>query len=308
MKHAARKINASKNNKIKESASYHMFSGVTNLVFLLFSISTVLPMILTIIVSFTDERAIMRNGYSFFPEKWSTMAYQLVMDQDWVFRAYGVTIFVTVAGTFLCVVFSSLCAYAIAQPTLKYRNVLALFLFIPVVFNAGVVPWYLIVTRTLHLKNTIFALIFPIIVQPFWVFLLRNYFKTIPPALTEAAEIDGAGKVYTFFKIVLPISKPIVATVALFAALMYWNDYVTALWLVDKQELWPLQYMLYKINSLITFLTKGGATSLGGINTVVPNESFIMVVFVVAMGPIVLVYPFVQKYFVKGIVVGAVKG
>ena len=145
-------------------------------------------------------------------------------------------------------------------------------------------------------------------VQPFWVFLLRNYFKTIPPALTEAAEIDGAGKIYTFFKIVLPISKPIVATVALFAALMYWNDYIMALWLVDKQEMWPLQYMLYKIQSLLDFITKGGAASLGGVNAVVPNDSFIMAVFVVAMGPIVLVYPFVQKHFVKGIVIGAVKG
>ena len=293
--------------QIKEKASTKVAFGFIHIFFIIFSLSTIIPMILTIIVSFTDEKAIIRNGYSFFPEEFSTTAYQLILDQGWVLQAYLVTILVTVVGTLFCVIFSALCAYAISLPSVKYRNIIAFYLFIPMIFNAGMVPWYLTVTQTLHLKNTFWALVFPIIVQPFWVFLMRNYFKTIPPALTEAAEIDGAGKIYTFFKIVFPIAKPIVATIALFAALMYWNDYIMALWLIDKKELYPLQYMLYQIQSLIDFLTKGGAANMG-INVVIPNESFIMAVFVVAMGPIILVYPFIQRYFVQGIVVGAVKG
>ncbi len=293
--------------KKEKSISYRLFYLLVHLTLTAISIAAIVPFILSIIVSVTDEQEIILNGYSFFPKKLSSAAYRMVFDENWVFDAYKITLIVTLLGTVLCVVLSAMIGYAISIQKVKYRNTIAMYLFIPMVFNAGLVPWYLWVSGTLHLRNTIWALILPGMINPFWIFLLRNYFKTIPESLSESAEIDGAGPVYTFFKIILPLAKPIIATVVLFASLHYWNDYVNALWLIDKQNLYPLQYMLYKIKSLISFMIEHGGSMNEG-NTILPSETIQMATFIIVLGPIVLVYPGIQKYFVKGIMVGAVKG
>ncbi len=278
-----------------------------NIILAAISIITIIPLVLTVIVSLSDEQSIIMNGFSFFPSKFSTLAFRTALEGSWIFSAYRVTVFVTVVGTFLCVLLSSALGYVIAQNKVKYRNRIAMFLFIPMVFNAGLMPWYMWVTRGLHLKNSLLALILPMLVNPFWIFLLRNYFKTIPASLSESAEIDGAGPVYTFTTIILPLSKPILATIVLFSSLSYWNNYTLSLWLIDRQELYPLQYMLYKLQSYIIWLTQNAGSVSEG-NEIIPSESTQMATFLIALGPIVLVYPFIQKYFVKGIMIGAVKG
>ena len=286
---------------------YKIFYIFIYILLALVSVSTIVPLVLTAIVSVTDEQSIILNGYSFFPEKFSSLAFRMALEGDWIFDAYKVTIFITVVGTFLCVLLSSALGYVLSVNKVRYRNKIAMFLFIPMVFNAGLMPWYLWVTRVLHLKNSLLALILPALINPFWIFLLRNYFKTIPDSLAESAEIDGAGPVYTFLRIILPLSKPILATVVLFSSLSYWNNYTLSLWLIDKQELYPLQYMLYKLQSYIIWLAQNAGTISEG-SEIVPSESTQMATFLIALGPIILVYPFIQKYFVKGIMVGAIKG
>jgi putative aldouronate transport system permease protein len=285
---------------------YRLFLGFIHVILVLASLSAILPLVLSIIVSISDEESILQHGYSFFPTGLSLAAYKIILQADWLFNAYKVTLFITVVGTFLTVLLSSMIGYAISVAKMRYRNVIAMILFIPMIFSAGLVPWYLWVTRALKLKNTIAALIVPSMINPFWVFLLRNYFKTVPASLAESAEIDGANPVRVFFTIILPLSKPILATIVLFAALSYWNNYINALWLIDSKELYPLQYMLYKIESLIAYNVSRQARARAGYQ--IPTQAMQMATFVVTLGPIVLVYPFIQRFFVKGIMIGAIKG
>jgi putative aldouronate transport system permease protein len=293
--------------KIREKMSYKLFMTFIHVSLVLASLSAILPLVLCTIVSFSDEKSIMMHGFTFFPEKLSLAAYGMILGENWLFNSYAVTVVTTVAGTFITVLLTALMGYALSCRKMKYRNVIAFILFIPMIFCAGLVPWYLLMTRTLHLKNSIFALIVPNLINPFWVFLMRNFFTTVPASLAESAEMDGANPVYVFFRIIVPLSTPIIATIVLFSTLGYWNNYTNALWLIDKKELYPLQYMLYKVQSLIAYnasrMAKG---STGG--GLIPGQSAQMATFVVTLGPIILVYPFVQKYFVKGIMIGAIKG
>ncbi|UKS27832.1 carbohydrate ABC transporter permease [Paenibacillus sp. HWE-109] len=277
-----------------------------HLIFLVFCIFTTIPFLLTIIVSVTDEKSVVQNGYRFFPEQFSLDAFQLIFSSSEIYHAYLISVTVTIVGTVLSLLVTTMLAYAIAVPKVKYRNVLALCIFIPMIFNAGLVPWYIFITKYLHLKNSMLALILPMLVSPFNVFLVRNYFKSLPPALVESAEIEGANPLYIFGKIILPLSTPITATIALFSSLAYWNDWNLALWLIDKRELYPLQFMLFRILSMINYIGSGGNYGVG--STTLPSVTAQMAMVLVTIGPIILVYPFVQKYFIKGIMIGAVKG
>ncbi len=217
-----------------------------------------------------------------------------------------VSIAVTAIGTGLGLLLSAMLAHTMARQKVKYRNGIALFIFITMIFNAGLVPWYIFVTKYLHLKDTLAALILPMLVNPFHVFLIRNYFKSLPPALMESAEMEGAGPFYVFAKIMLPLSTPIIATVALFYSLAYWNDWGLALWLIDDRKLYPLQFILFKIQSMINYMSTQGNLVSG--SQTLPSETAQMAMVLVTIGPIILVYPFIQRYFVKGIMIGAVKG
>lgn len=290
---------------MKITKSERLGNALIHLIFIMMSIVAVVPFVLTLIVSFSSEQSVIQNGYSFFPSEWSVDAYKYVFSNDTVFSAYGVTIFVTVVGTVLSVLTCSLCAFGISNPKVKYRNAIAMFLYIPTVFGAGMVPWYLVVTKVLNLKNSIWGLILPYLISTFNIFLLRNNFKAVPSSLLESAELDGARPFRIFWQVVLPLSTPVLATVTLFTALGYWNDWYLALWLIDDQKLYPVQYMLYKIQSLIQYMAQTGG-QMGG--AAVPTTTVQIATMFVTIGPIILLYPFVQKYFVKGIMIGAVKG
>ncbi|MCL6459245.1 MAG: carbohydrate ABC transporter permease [Gorillibacterium sp.] len=273
-------------------------------VFIIFSLITLIPFVLAIMVSISDERSIILHGYQFIPDQFSLAAYKVVFQDSIVFNAYKITLIVTFLGTFISLLFSSLLGYMMSVQKVKYRNVIAFFIFIPIIFSAGLVPWYIVVTNVLHLKNTIWALILPIAISPFNIFLLRNYYKSISPALSESAEIDGAGPWYIFYKIITPLSMPILATVGLFASLSYWNDFTMSLWLIDDRKLFSVQFLLYRINSMIAYMSQH--SNIAAVQ--MPSETMVFAMFLITIGPIILVYPYVQKYFVKGIMIGSIKG
>jgi len=286
----------------KFSISQALFHAVS----IAFCIFTTIPFLLTVIVSISSEASVVKHGYAFIPDAFSFDSFRLIFSGSEIVNGYRVSALVTVFGTALGLLLSAMLAYAMAVQKVKYRNAIALFIFITMIFNAGLVPWYIFMTKYLHLKNSIAALILPMLINPFHVFLIRNYFKSLPPALIESAEMEGANPLYIFAAIILPLSAPIIATVALFYSLAYWNDWGLALWLIDDRGLYPLQFILFKIQSMINYMSSRGGQSMG--SQTLPSETAQMAMVLVTIGPILFVYPFIQKYFVKGIMIGAVKG
>lgn len=274
----------------------------------LFAAFCLLPMLLVVMVSITDEASIQKNGYSFFPEKISFYAYKLVFNGgDVVWQAYSVSILVTVIGTLIAVMITGMAAYTLANKNVKYRDGLSLFFFITMIFSAGIVPWYLI-CRNLHLTDNLLALIIPsLMFSPFNLFLAKNFMQGIPDALRESATIDGASDLTIAFKIYFPLCVPVLATICLFYGLAYWNDWWNAIMLVENVKLYPLQYLLMKLQSETSMINQiQGAIGQG--DAAPPTESMKMATAIVTIGPIVLLYPFLQKYFVKGLIIGSVKG
>ena len=285
-------------DKIQQLFIYVFVSG--------FALACLLPFILVVIVSFTAETSIARHGYSFFPAEWSLAAYRVLFGPtSMVPNAYFVTIKVTVIGTLLAMLMTFGAGYTLANKLCKYRNALALYFYITMIFSAGLVPWYL-VNRNLGIYNNIWALIIPgLMFSPFNMFLMRNFIRGIPEELNESARIDGAGEIRTAFSIYFPLCLPVIATISLFYAIAYWNNFFNALMLVHDRELFPLQLLMFRIQSEIAQMNM---TPAGVGSTIPPREAFTMATAFITMGPIILLYPFLQKYFVKGIVVGAVKG
>lgn len=253
----------------------------------------------------------MTDGYSYFPAKWSTAAYEYIISQAaMIGRAYGMTIIVTVIGTTLGVVMTALLAYMLAQKNLPGRKILNFYVVFTMLFNGGLVPTYIMYVKTFELKNTMAALIIPnLLMNAFMIMLVRNYFEnSIPEELYEAARIDGASEYYNFFHIALPLSVPILATVGLMTGIAYWNDWQNGLYyLNDKgKHLYTIQNILNNINENIAFLA---SNATAGVNLAdLPTTTVRMAIAVVGILPIIIVYPFFQKYFAKGLTMGAVKG
>ena len=273
---------------------------------LLFSLFCLLPFLMVIIVSFTEEKIITLNGYSFFPQAWSTSAYDMMFGKSSsVPQSYLVTIAATVIGTLVGTVITFGAGYTLASKQCRYRNGLSLYFYFTMVFSAGLVPWYM-VSKRIGAYDNLLALIIPsLLFSPFNMFLVRNFVNGIPDALNESARMDGAGEVRIAFQIYLPLCMPVLATITLFYAIGYWNNYFNAVMLINDRKLYPLQMLLFQIQSEITAMSK---LTQGAVRKNPPKEAFKMATSVITMGPIILLYPFLQKYFVKGIVVGAVKG
>jgi len=285
---------------------------VLNAIFIIVSAACILPFILLITASFTDEQTIIRNGYSFFPEKFSLYAYEyLFRSSDSIFRAYGISIFVTVVGTAVGLLLITLLAYPLSRKDMPLRTGLSFYVFFTILFNGGLVPTYLVYTQVFDLKNTIFALMIPyLLLSGFYVLLARTFFQnTIPPEIIESAYMDGAGEFRIFFQMIVPLSKPVLATVGLFQLIRYWNDWFNGLIFITDQDLYSLQYLLNKILLDIQYLA---VSDMGGRQgdalAALPKEGVRMAMAVVGVIPIMIAYPFFQKFFVKGLTVGAVKG
>jgi len=265
-----------------------------------------IPILLIVSASFTSSKALADIGYRLIPPQFSAEAYQyLLHDPSMVTQAYGVSIYITVVGVVVGVLIMAMLAYVLSRKEFKLRGFLTFYIFFTMLFNGGLVPYYINMVRVLHLKDTLTSLILPGLVVPFFVLLLRTYFSTLPKELIDSARIDGANEFTIFFQIALPLSMPAVLTIALFLMLNYWNDVFQALLFIENNKLSPLQYTLYKMIVNTEFLSSGEGVSAG---MVVPVLSVRMAMAVLALGPIILAFLFVQRYFVRGITLGSIKG
>jgi putative aldouronate transport system permease protein len=272
-----------------------------------------LPFFLLVITSFADEMTIVSEGYSFLPRKFSLAAYEFLWnDSTNIFRAYGITILVTLVGTFVGLSITALCAYPLSRKDMLIRKPLSFIVFFTLLFNGGLVPTYLVYTQVFDMKNTLLALIIPgLLSNGFYVLIMRTFFMTsIPTPVIESASIDGAGEFKIFFQIVLPLSLPILATVGLMQTIGYWNDWFNGLIYVTDSKLFSLQNLLNRILLNAQFLSSNASSSTTELaaSSNIPMESVRMAMAVIGTIPLLIAYPFFQKYFVKGLVIGAVKG
>ena len=285
------------------------YQVVINTVLIILSLMCVMPFILLLSSSITSETALVKTGYRFWPTEIDLSAYKyLLMDSTSIVRGYAISFFVTIVGTLTSLMLTTLYAYPLSRKNLPGRNIFAFYIFFTMLFNGGLVPGYMMWTQMFHIKNTIFALIVPgLLLNAFNVIMMRTYFTTnIPEEVLEAARIDGGGELYILTKVVLPMSTPIIVTLVLLIGLSYWNDWLNGLYYVNRDNLYSIQVLLKKMMDDIEMIKK--ASAAGASTMKMPSISIRMAVAVMGALPIMCVYPFFQKYFVKGIVIGAVKG
>ena len=286
---------------------------IFNIIFWILSLTCIIPIVFVAIISITGESSIQQYGYRFFPKEISFFAYQYLWESKGrIFTSYGISILITVAGTVLGLFLNATMGYVLSRKNFALKKFFTYVILIPMLFNGGMISFYLVVSGVLHLKNNLLALILPIAVSSFYIIVLRTFFTTtIPDSIIESAKIDGAGQLKIFFEIVLPISLPALATIGLFLTFSYWNDWFNAMLFIDKDELLPLQAVLMKIEKNVEFL-KQNSSAMGGTASEViaslPTESAKMAIVMLVTLPIACTYPFFQKYFVSGLTVGAVKG
>ncbi len=304
-------------SKIEQmECKYNMISPGANVAFnillTIMALMCVIPFIFVFIISITDENTLAMNGYQFVPEKLSLYAYKYIVSAgDNILRSYGVTIFITVLGTIIGLLLTGTYAYALSRKTYAYKKFFTWVITIPMLFSGGMVANYLIVTRFLHLGDTIWALILPLCLNSYNIIVLRTFFKTsIPDAVVESAKIDGASEWRLFFQIVIPMALPGLATIGLFLTLAYWNDWFNAMMYLNTDDFIPLQYLLIRIESSIDWLASN--KSMMGVDGItaaanLPKETIKMAIVVISTLPIIFAYPFFQRYFVNGLTVGAVK-
>lgn len=304
-----------KNADLAPSRREHKGIGqyVLGFFLLLYTLFCLLPILLVFISAFTDEKAITQNGFSFFPKKLSLDGINSVLRYGkQLLTSYGITIFITVAGTLLGLMVMAMFAYSVSRKEFRLAKFLSVFLLIPMLFNGGQLSNYVIFTSSYHLKDNILLLILPLCVTTMNVIILRTYIvNSIPLELMEAAKIDGAGEYRTFFQITLPLLKPSMAAVGFMMATTYWNDWQNALLYITSDSKKPLQLLLVNIQKSIEFLLNNSnvpASVRAAMGGSIPQYSATMATVIVVIGPIMVVYPFFQKYFIKGLTVGSVKG
>ena len=291
-----------------------VFQIIGNIVMIILSFNAIMPMILLLISSLTDNDTLIRNGYSFFPEKWSLYAYEYIFStNNKVIHAYLVSIVLTAVGTTLSIIITTMLAYMLSKKKLPFRNFLTFLVFFTMLFNGGLVPTYINYAVNFNMKNTFWALLVPsLMTNGFYILLMKSYFVTsVPEEILDAAYIDGASHWQTFYHVALPLSKPIIATIALFAGIAYWNDWQNGyIYITKNTDLYSIQNLLNRMMQSIQFLTQnsdGVQNAEIGLSKI-PSVSVRMAMAVVGVLPVVVVYPFIQNNFVKGITLGGVKG
>ncbi|OXS59297.1 sugar ABC transporter permease [Cohnella sp. CIP 111063] len=274
-----------------------------------FALACVLPFVLVLGTSLTSERSIQSNGFNFWPKDFTVFAYRIVFENpNLVIGAYFVTIALTVLGTAIGLFLVAMTGYALQRPDFPYRNRISFYIYFTTLFSGGLVPFYLLMTQYLSLKNNYLSVLLPGLLTPFLIIMMKAFVQSIPHAITESAKIDGAGDFMIFRKLILPMTTPALATIGLFIALGYWNEWYNAmLFLTSDVEYRPLQLFLYNVITRADFIRNSSAASNVPLRDM-PLESMKMATAIVATGPVILFYPFVQRYFIKGLTVGAVKG
>lgn len=285
---------------------------IIHLLFILYMLATLFPLLLVFMVSITEEKSLLIHGYSILPQKIDFSAYTyLFHDSHVIVRAYGVTILVTIIGTIIGLLLTALFAYPISRKDFPFRKGLTFYVFLTMLFNGGLVPWYLVYTKYLHIDNSLLALILPnLLIGGFNILIMRTFFmNTIPPSIIESAAIDGAGEVRIFSQIILRLSLPVMSTIGLFNTLAYWNDWYNSLIFINSSEKYSIQYLLNKtLLDIQVLLNQTGNSGQSQLLAHAPTETIRMAMAIIGIGPIILAYPFFQKYIVQGLTVGAVKG
>ncbi|WP_438447921.1 carbohydrate ABC transporter permease [Gorillibacterium sp. sgz5001074] len=293
-------------SKIRISKQDLLFQVTSYTAVCLISFFCLLPFVVMVSGSFSSEASVLKDGYWFWPRSFSLQAYRFIFryPED-VLHSFTLTVLITVVGTAVSLLISTMAAYVLYRKEVKYRNAMAFFLFFTTLFNGGLAPYYLWLSNSLHMKNTYLVLLLVPMFNVMYVLILRSFINgSIPEPLVESARMDGAGDFRIFFQMILPLSKPALASIGLFTALAYWNDWWTAMMFTDKERYVTLQYLLYKMLSSINL----SSTFAQHVTTSDPKETFKLALTVITTLPIALVFPFVQKYFVKGVTIGAVKG
>ena len=282
---------------------------VSYVIVCLFGLICLYPLLLTVTVSFTPESLIAREGYKLIPRLFTSDTYTYIFAHSGVriLRSYGVTFFVTIVGTLASMLVTCMIGFAISLPEMRYRNVVAFICNFTSIFSAGLVPWYVVCVNWYNLRDNILALILPGMFSVWNMFLMRTYFRNISPSLYDAAKIDGAGYWRIFFRVALPLSMTALLTVGLMYVLSYWNNWWNALMFISNRDLYPLQYYLYSIVSNVNAISSGRIPSGAAASIRLPSETVKMAVTIITIGPILFIYPFVQRHFVNGIMAGAVK-
>lgn len=289
-------------------------NAVLSVIFAILALCCFLPFLFVVIISFTDQAAIVKNGYQFWPEIWSVSSYTTLFENGAaLLNALAVSVFVTVTGTVIGVLLNALMGYVLSRQKFVLRKAYTYLIFVPMLFTGGLTASFLVNTQLLGLRNSIWALILPLACNSFYVIVFRTYFSSaVPEELIESGKIDGASQLHIFFRVVLPISLPALATIGLFLSFGYWNDWQSAqLYVAGKQALWPIQYMLMRIENDIMFLANNpylSDTTMAAMRANLPEDGIRMALVTLTVTPIALIYPFFQKYFVSGLTVGAVKG
>lgn len=290
----------------------HVFQIIIIVILVIFALCAILPFLLLVSSSFSDDATLLKEGYSFIPKKFSAYAYGYLFksNADKVLRSYGITFLVTIVGTTLSLLIGPMLGWVLSRKDYKRAKFFTFMVFFTMLFNGGIVPTYIMYTQLFHIKNTLWALIFPtLLFNGFYIILYKNNFASnIHPALIEAAKIDGAGELYIYFKIVLPLSLPIIATIGLMVGLGYWNNWTNSLYYINDTGLYSLQQLLKSIidniNALASMPTSPDAAE---IVAKMPGTSIRMAMAVIGVIPIMILYPFFQKAFIAGISLGGVK-
>ena len=294
--------------KVKIGMSDRIIRGVGYVLVSIYALACVIPFIIIISTSFTSEATIRAEGVQLIPKDISLQAYEMVAKGGGIWWSYLLTIVMTLVGTFLGLSIIAMTGYALQRKDFPFRNVISFYVYFTSLFSAGLAPYYLLMTNTYHLMDSYFAVLLPLLMSPWLIILMKNFVKAIPHEITESGKIDGAGDMKIFTALILPMLKPALATIGLFLALGYWNEwYQSSLFLSSRVAVKPLQYTLYEIvnkNDALRNSVAGQFVTLADI----PTESVKMANAVLATGPIIFLYPFVQRYFISGITVGAVKG
>lgn len=295
---------------VNRSIRDRLFSLIIYMIATVFSIMCFVPFYTMVIASFTEKRTLIRFGYQFWPREFSIEAYQWVLRGQSIITGYSVTLFVTIAGTLLSLMFMCALAYAMSNKKFKPRNQISFYVYFTMIFSGGIIPWF-ITMRALGLYDNVWALIVPMLMNPWWIFILRNYFNSLPSEVMESARIDGASDVQILLRIVLPLSMPVLATAGLFVSVAYWNDWWHGVMLLDFADFRPLQVIILRIINNIRAIREAMAVPGSSVSidmSQIPALSIRMAIVVVTIGPIILVYPFVQRYFIQGLMLGAIKG
>lgn len=280
-----------------------------NLFFIIFSMAIVLPFVILVSISLSNEGDIVEYGYSIFPRHIDFAAYKYIFaNPKSILNGYKITIIYSIIATVLNVLIQSMCAYPLSKRKLRGKRGISFYLYFTMLFSGGMVPTYILITQYLHLGDTIWVYIIPTLVSPWNVFMMRTFFSGLPYEIFESMKVDGASEYNIFFKTVLPLSKPVLATIALLTFLGKWNDWNTSMLYINNESLYSLQYLLQRILQNMDLLKQMQGFSQATSAVEVPSETVRMAMAVIVAGPALVIFPFFQKYFVKGLTVGAVKG